>query len=83
MEGDSGADLVEDSGEELDGGCVLQPSPPYECRQGGDGGPSRDLKRSVSMDRGPVRGLEPSGRSERYHLRPNPSPSQRLRNFMF
>ncbi|KAJ1208564.1 hypothetical protein NDU88_003948 [Pleurodeles waltl] len=81
-EDNSGAELAEESGEELNGGCILRPIPPYECQQGSDSGSSRDHEGTRSTDPGPVRGLEPSGRSERYNLRRNPNPSQRLRDFM-
>ncbi|KAJ1211178.1 hypothetical protein NDU88_006539 [Pleurodeles waltl] len=64
-DGDSGADPLEESGEELEGGYVSQPSSPDECQPGSDGGPSRDLEGSCSLYRGPARGLKQSGRSER------------------
>ncbi|KAJ1143267.1 hypothetical protein NDU88_009578 [Pleurodeles waltl] len=64
-DGDSGADPLEESGEELEGGYVSQPSSPDECRPVVDGGPSRDLEGSCSPDRGPARGLKQSGISER------------------
>ncbi|KAJ1108869.1 hypothetical protein NDU88_006239 [Pleurodeles waltl] len=43
-DGDLWFGLVDESGEELEGGYVSQPSPPQECRPGNDGGPSRDLE---------------------------------------
>ncbi|KAJ1122139.1 hypothetical protein NDU88_000643, partial [Pleurodeles waltl] len=64
-DGDSGADLVEESGEEPEGGYVSQPRSPDECRLGSDGGPSRDFEGSCYLDRGPTRGLKQSWRSER------------------
>ncbi|KAJ1189539.1 hypothetical protein NDU88_006284 [Pleurodeles waltl] len=51
-DGDLGSGLVDESGEELEGGYVSQPSSPDECQPGSDEGLSRDLERSCSTDRG-------------------------------
>ncbi|KAJ1158654.1 hypothetical protein NDU88_011342 [Pleurodeles waltl] len=80
--GNSGPGFEEENGEEFEGSCPSLPSSPNECRRGGGGVFCRGSERSSSPDWGPVKGPEPTGRSERYNLRPNPNPSQRLRDFI-
>ncbi|KAJ1205158.1 hypothetical protein NDU88_000593 [Pleurodeles waltl] len=46
-DGDSGADPLEESGEELEGGHVSQPSSPDECRPGCDEVPAEISKGPV------------------------------------
>ncbi|KAJ1218973.1 hypothetical protein NDU88_006544 [Pleurodeles waltl] len=79
---DPEARLQDEKGEELNGGGHSQQRSPDGCRQGGEGFPRRDQLMSCSPNPETKRGQELTGRSERYNLRPNPNPSQRLKDFM-
>ncbi|KAJ1160847.1 hypothetical protein NDU88_001340 [Pleurodeles waltl] len=78
---DAGSTDEEDGRLEMGGASQLGSL--HEDSRSNGVGHNRDPEGASSPDLRPLSGSELQGRHTRYHLRPNPNPSQRLKGFLY